>query len=186
MNWKKELKSWGITVAVILGLYVTGLHTEVIGLLQRVTLATGLREASVLHKPEQASYDMILEDLEGNHMALSELKGKNIFMNFWATWCPPCIAEMPEIEELYQELEKEDKAAFVMISVDEDLEKVKHFMERKGFSFPVYRLRSERPAMYRSNSIPTTFIISSEGKVVVRQIGIASYLNDGIRSLMKK
>lgn len=184
---KRELIEWAVIVGVMVTLYLTGLHTEVIGTIQRGVLATGILSPS---QPDEipvlknTDYQFQLEDLQGNLSSFSDLKGKTVFVNLWATWCPPCIAEMPEIQSLYEDTSSE-KIVFVMISLDDDKEKPKKFISRKEYTFPVYTLVSGLPKVFHSQSIPTTFVISPEGKLVVQQYGMASYDTEGFREMLR-
>lgn len=181
---------YGIFAVIAITLYATGRHTEVIGFAQRGLLATGLMNPDVKEitqnrneendggkatapKPDPANFDLRLLDADGNVTTLEEFKGKVIFLNMWATWCPPCIAEMPSIDKLHEEMG--DEVAFVMLSLDEDFEKAKAFDERKGYDLPIYELASNLPAMYRSSSIPTTFVIDAEGNLAMTHKGMADY-----------
>lgn len=188
----KNIPGWAVMLAAFGILYLTGLHTEAIGQVQRILLATGIKNAdvpetlqhpdanSVLHaatiaNPEMAGAGFKMADLQGNQVAFESLKGKVVFLNIWATWCPPCIAEMPNIQRLYDKVGS-DKIAFVMLSVDEGgLEKVKKFIDKKGYTFPVYMPAGSFPQEFYSNAIPTTFIISPDGKIVAKQEGMADY-----------
>jgi thiol-disulfide isomerase/thioredoxin len=123
---------------------------------------------------QAADYNLQVLDLEGNTINLNDLKGKTIFINIWATWCPPCLAEMPGIESLYQKT-KQQNIAFVLISVDEDPEVVRKFVSRKKYKFPIYFLQSQLPHLYQHNSIPRTYVISPAGKLVYTHQGIAQY-----------
>ncbi|AKD05045.1 TlpA disulfide reductase family protein [Pontibacter korlensis] len=204
----KNIPGWTIVLAVFGILYLTGLHTEAIGQVQRLLLATGIRNADVPDtlpgsasaaeavkestaipaKMAGAGFKMV--DLDGKAVSFEGLKGKVIFLNIWATWCPPCVAEMPNIHSLYKKVNSDD-IAFVMLSVDEGgLEKVRKFVEKKGFTFPVYMPASQFPKEFYSNAIPTTFIISPEGKIVAKQEGMADYdtkeVQDFLQSMVKK
>jgi thiol-disulfide isomerase/thioredoxin len=121
-----------------------------------------------------ADYNLQVLDLQGNSLHLNDLRGKTIFLNIWATWCPPCIAEMPGIESLYQKT-KNQNLAFVMISVDEDPETARKFAKRKNYEIPIYFLQSKLPRLYSQNSIPRTYVISPAGKLVYSHQGIAQY-----------
>jgi len=179
----KEVREWGIIILVGGTLYVTGLHTEVIGFFQRGLVMTGIMQPSLDQIGERASYDMILEDQNGNEVSLSEFQNKTVFMNFWATWCPPCVAEMPDIHNLYSEVGNE--VAFVMISRDKDEEKALNWIKKKDYQFPIYFLRSGVPRVYQSQSIPTTYVISPEGKVTVKKSGMAKYNTDKFKSYLQ-
>ncbi|WP_299759437.1 TlpA disulfide reductase family protein [uncultured Pontibacter sp.] len=199
----KNIPGWAVMLAVFGILYLTGLHTEAIGQVQRLLLATGIRNADVPEIPTQqpnnaavvhnaattgtamagAGFKMV--DLDGKQVSFESLKGKVVFMNIWATWCPPCVAEMPNIQKLYEKVGS-DKIAFVMLSVDEGgMEKVKKFIDKKGFTFPVYMPASQLPREFYSNAIPTTFILSPEGKIVAKQEGMADYDTKEVREFLQ-
>ncbi|MTI30232.1 TlpA family protein disulfide reductase [Xanthovirga aplysinae] len=122
-----------------------------------------------------ADFSMQLKDMSGKQISLEDLKGKVIFMNLWASWCSPCIKEMPSIQALYDKTDR-DKVAFVMLSLDENDEKAEKFIKKRGFTFPVYRLtKNELPGLYQTQAIPTTYVISPKGKLLVRHQGMADY-----------
>ena len=193
----KDIPGWVVMLAIFGVLYATGLHTEAIGQVQRVLLATGIKNADVPDseesKREETAIDenmnalgagFELADLQGNTVRFESLRGKVVFMNVWATWCPPCIAEMPSIQKLYNSVDT-SKIAFVMLSVDEGgQQKVKKFIDRKGYTFPVYTPLSGIPAEFQSSAIPTTFILSPEGTLVARQEGMANYNTDTMREFL--
>ena len=173
----RELIEWTVILSVPLFLYMTGTHTEVIGQIQRVLLMPGFIQPNLdLPESEQlpAVYDFELMDFKGNETSLQSLKGKTIFLNFWATWCSPCVAEMPDIQSLYHDI-RNDNIAFVLVSMDQNRDKAFNFIERKKFDLPVYSPRSAIPSIYQSGSIPTTFVISPDGRVVSKHVGMAKY-----------
>lgn len=199
----KDIPGWAVMLAVFGVLYFTGLHTEAIGQAQRILLATGIKNADVpetLQNPdatavveaaatansEMAGAGFKMVDLQGKQVNFESLKGKVVFLNIWATWCPPCIAEMPNIQKLYDKVGS-DKIAFVMLSVDEGgMEKVKKFIDKKKYTFPVYMPASQFPQEFYSNAIPTTFIISPEGKIVAKQEGMADYDTPEVAEFLQK
>lgn len=188
----KNIPGWAIMLAIFGVLYLTGLHTEAIGQVQRILLATGIKNADVPETLQNSDANAVVDaaaaanstmagagfkmvDLQGNQVSFESLKGKVVFLNIWATWCPPCIAEMPNIQRLYDKVAS-DKIAFVMLSVDEGgMEKVKKFIDKKNYSFPVYMPASNFPQEFYSNAIPTTFIIAPDGKIIAKQEGMADY-----------
>jgi thiol-disulfide isomerase/thioredoxin len=189
---KRNIIEWAILICVPLLLYITGLHTEVIGKIQSLLLHTGLKNAEIELTAENmpdAEYDLSLISLSGKKIAMEEFKGKLIFLNFWASWCPPCIAEMPSIENLYEEINNES-VKFILISLDENAEDAIKFVDKKNIKTPVYFLNGPVPQMYRSSTIPTTFVISPKGKLVFKQIGMANYNGEKFKkallNLLKK
>ena len=113
-------------------------------------------------------YDFELEDLNGNKVALSDYKGKKVYLNFWATWCPPCKAEMPDMEKLYQET-KDTGLIMLAVNVGEDKKTVQDFITSSGYNFPVLLdVTGEVSQLYQVTGIPTSYFIDTEG-----------YLDDG-------
>lgn len=175
---KKELKEWGIFAVVLLLLYVTGLHTEVAAFAQRMVLATGIANPDIeeTRSQEKAAYDFTLDGLNGETLDFETVKGKVVFINFWATWCAPCIAEMPSIQALYDNYKDNDDVVFVMINVETDHKKAEKFINKKDFTLPVYFPNPTRlPKVYESKSIPTTFVLDKEGFIAYKKVGIANY-----------
>lgn len=115
------------------------------------------------------NYDFVLEDLNDNKVTLSELKGKKVFLNFWATWCPPCKAEMPDIEKLYQET-KDSDLVILAINAGDDKSTVQDFIAKNNYNFSVLLdTNGEVSRLYQVTGIPTSYFIDTEG-----------YLDDGI------
>ncbi|MBA6151363.1 TlpA family protein disulfide reductase [Gelidibacter maritimus] len=197
-NKKKTWIQYGVFAVIAITLYATGLHTEVIGFAQRGILATGLmnpnvkditqvreneNDIAIASEFEKADFSLKLMDSDGNVTSLEALKGKVIFMNFWATWCPPCIAEMPSIDKLHEDLG--DEVAFVMLSLDQDFELAKAFDKRKGYNLPIYAPASNLPPMYQSSAIPTTYIIDAKGNLVLTHKGMADYNDEGFKKFLR-
>lgn len=186
-SFKRELIEWGGILSVIGILYFSGLHVPVIGNLQRVLLWTGLMTPDTQLPENQyrtANYNLPLLSLDGDELMLEEFEGKTIFLNFWATWCPPCIAEMPNIQALYKSVES-DSIQFVMVSLDEDHQKARNYLERKEYTFPVYFLNGRKPGAYNSTVVPTTYVISPDGKIVTERRGMADYNTSGFKEFLR-
>lgn len=115
--------------------------------------------------------DFKLKDLNGKELSLSDLKGKKVFLNFWATWCPPCRAEMPEIEKLYQETKNSD-LVIVAVEIGEPLSTVKSFIDSNKYNFKVLLdLDQSVAAKYNITSIPTSYFIDVDGNIVTKNAG---------------
>lgn len=188
INWKKEALQWAGIIGIVALLYVTGWHKPISATLQRAILWTGIIQADTeLPESEQieADYNMPLVTLDGESTNLSRFKGKVVFLNYWATWCPPCIAEMPSIQELYQTYKDNPDVAFVMINLDEDVQKARNFLRDNKYAFNSYRLNGITPVAFRSSIIPTTFVIDKEGMIVVKKRGMANYNTIKFRSFFK-
>ncbi len=189
MNNKKISQIFNIVLlAGIILIYALGLQAEVLSSIQRAILATGLVKPDTdinAQKLSPADYSFTLTTLEGETLDFANLQGKTIFMNFWATWCPPCLAEMPGIERLYRQI-ADKEITFVMIALDKDANKVKEFIDKKKYTFPIYRLTTTLPNVYQSQAIPTTFVISAKGNIIMKETGIADYDNQEFRNFLLK
>jgi len=129
----------------------------------------------------QNDFNWEVEDMDGNVIELAQFKNQVLFLNFWATWCPPCIAEMPSIQRLYDEYG--NKMAFVLAS-QESKGILNEFMEERGFTFPVYVVRSRKPDVFSSRSIPASFLISPEGQVMMKKQGAARWDGSKVKTLI--
>jgi len=137
---------------------------------------------------EKQAPDFTVEDREGNPVKLSDLFGKPIVLNFWASWCPPCKKEMPEFEQAYKQMGED--VTFVMVDLvdgrDETKAKGAQYIEEKGFSFPVYfDMEQEAAYAYGISSIPTTLFIDKDGFIVTGAYGMldSERLQEGINRI---
>jgi thiol-disulfide isomerase/thioredoxin len=182
-SWKREITEWVIFLGIIGVLYATGLHTPVLGFFQSIILKTGIFQPKIIeHDARAGAYNFTMLDADNKTVQFSAFEGEVVFINLWATWCPPCIAEMPDINRLYQHVG--DEVQFVMISLDDDFDKARKFVSKKGFDFPIYRLASPLPPAYDSNAIPTTFVLDREGIIVARRSGMAKYNTEKFRTFL--
>ena len=130
-----------------------------------------------------SNYDWKLNTLEGETANFSEAKGNVTVLNFWATWCPPCVAEMPSFQKLYDDYGNE--VEFYFVSQEEE-EPLNRFLEKRGYDLPVYRSLSYIPEQLVSNSLPTTYVISKSGEIVVKKTGAAVWNTEEFRSLLQE
>ena len=112
---------------------------------------------------------------------LNELKGKVVFINYWATWCPPCRAEMPSIQSLYNDYK--DKVAFIFITSDK-VSKVESFYKDNQYNLPTYNIISSPPDAINTRSIPATFILDKKTNVVLSEFAAANWNSSSVRELL--
>ena len=118
------------------------------------------------------STDFSLESLGGGTLALSSLKGKIVFLNFWATWCGPCNIELPSMKAMYEKL-KAKGLEIVAVDLMEDKKTVSDFVKAKKLPFTVLLDTDGRVGgLYGTEGIPTTFLIDRTGKILARKVGI--------------
>lgn len=163
-------------------LFTKDLKAEAFGFDQRGFLEGGLFQAniaqvdqSVAEDPPYKGHPLKLISQSGKNIDMAELEGKVVFINFWATWCPPCIAEMPNINKLYQNYQNDQDVLFLMISLDDDFDKAKAFREKKGFDFNVFEPQSNLPKEFQSQGIPATFVLNKKGEISYTHMGMGSY-----------
>ncbi|HEY9114593.1 MAG TPA: TlpA disulfide reductase family protein [Bacteroidales bacterium] len=189
LNYLKKKKPLSIFIdalfiILVVLLIIPGTRTTVGAFFIRLTSFP----PSTIEKGEQLSLgnnvnNWTLYDLEGKTVKFSELNQKPVFVNIWATWCPPCVAEMPGIEEIYQEYKHE--VSFILVT-NEEKETVMNFLKKNNYEeLPVY-FASNTPAEFSSNSIPATFVVSRDGRIVVNKKGAARWNTNTTKNLLEQ
>ena len=128
-----------------------------------------------------------LKDITGNGVRLSDFRGKIVFLNFWATWCPPCVDEMPSMEKLYQELTGEG-FEILAVSIDESGAKtVRPFMKKHRLSFPaLIDSKGFITSLYQTTGVPESFILDKDGIIVEKVIGPRDWAAPGAIRFFRK
>jgi thiol-disulfide isomerase/thioredoxin len=130
--------------------------------------------------------DAIFEDASGKTLSLSQLHGKVVVLNFWATWCPPCIAEMPSLDKLYRSQTSRPDIFFLTVDADGDFQRAAAFMQKHGYSLPIYRLHGSVSEKVFSGTLPTTVVLDKTGRIAFRETGAANYDAPAFRSWLEK
>lgn len=115
--------------------------------------------------------DFSLKDLDGKTVSLSDFKGKIVFIDFWASWCPPCVQSIPAVEGLYKQYADNPNVVFLGINVNEDKQKVIDFVKEKGITYKVLSGDREVMSKYKIKSIPSFFVIDKDGNIANKHIG---------------
>lgn len=124
------------------------------------------------YRLSDSDYQWDIRDATGKPVSPETLKNEVIFLNFWGTYCPPCIAEMPEIQKIYDDYD--DRVKFILVSA-ESPEKVHSFLESRDYHLPAYFGGRNMPEPLSIRSLPTTFIIAADGRIVSKKIGAADW-----------
>ena len=130
-----------------------------------------------------SDYNWNLNDLDGNLYNLNNSKGKVTLVNIWATWCPPCIAEMPSLQSLSSDYK--DKMDIFIVS-NEDRKVVNKFMTHNNYNFPAYISNGNTPETFNVRSIPRTFLIDKKGNIIIDETGAANWNSDKVRTTIDK
>ena len=179
-NWKDKRSIWQKAGDILFWLLIIlflipGPRKAILTTVNRAVLH--IKAPRVLNEDKQErlsdlDYNWILAWGQNEPYYFSNLRDKVVIVNFWATWCPPCVAEMPELQSLYQKYG--DRVAFVMVT-NEKQEVVEAFMEKNQYLMPVFYLATNPPEIFAFRGYPTTFIISREGRIVSKKTGAANW-----------
>jgi len=184
-KWKSYITSALFLSVILLMLFVPAAKATVIqGLMQ-----IGLFNPSVKENPDAAPNNLAavkFKDVNGKVVSLADLKGKIIFLNFWATWCPPCLAEMPSVNKLYQQFKNDEDVVFLLVDADSDFAKANAYMSRKQYQMPVYNVASSMPETIFKGSLPTTIVFDKMGRISFNTEGAANYASPKFIAFIKK
>lgn len=172
MQLQQKIKQsiWGIALAITLGL---GSSSQ------------ALAQQTPTPKVNTTTTDAIFIDATGKKVSLSSLQGKVVFVNFWATWCPPCIKEMPSIETLKNKMKGKD-VVFLLVDIDGNYEKAKAFMEKRKLDLPIYIPATSVSSTYLGSSIPTTIIFDKKGNMIQRIVGGVDFASEEVEQFMEQ
>ena len=138
-------------------------------------------------KPGAKAHDFTLPDMAGKQVSLSQYNGKVVMLNFWATWCSPCKAEMPSMEKLYKAYREKD---FVILAVSVDRKgkgNVDEFIKKNGYTFPILLdPDSTLSDHYQVPYIPATFIIDRQGRIVSREYGARTWDSNAVKGKLEE
>ena len=179
LKHKSKRSTWSkiVNVALVGALLLLLFNSDVNAWVLRQMISVGLFNAEINKKSVAATGHNGFRFLNanGSESSTDDLKGKVVFINFWATWCPPCVAEMPSLNALYGKLKNDPGVVFLFINEDDDYTKAAAYLKRKGFLLPVVRRHGQVPKEIFSGTLPTTVVLNKEGRIVLKKEGLANY-----------
>lgn len=183
-KYMKTLKNNTSNIIFIAIAIILLFSTDAKAFLQQGLMKVGLFQPKLeqpftKNNPEKAP-NFIMRNLDGEIIALDDLKGKVVFLNFWATWCPPCIAEMPSIQQLSDKFKDDHEVMIMTLEVDGNIDKINKFIKRKKLSLNVVVPHSQIPNKLYDGTLPTTIIIDKKGNIAHTTLGMADYSGQDI------
>jgi peroxiredoxin len=178
MSQTTSKKPWLFIISGFLAGTLAGLVLlDIIGVLDIRSLipgsAGGSQTGAASFEIGSPAPDFVLEDLSGNPVKLSDLKGRLVVLNFWATWCTPCRTEMPEFQEIYQQYEPE--LVVLGINLEQSPGEIQDFISPLSISYPILLDKDGLVSrLYKVIQLPNTYFIDHEGIIRIRHIGFLS------------
>lgn len=183
--WKKA-----VNYLFIGGMLFVVLNTNAKSWVLKQLVSVGLFQAeikkeSTADKRPSQSPSFSYAGADGKTVSTADLKGKVVFINFWATWCPPCRAEMPTLDALYRKLKDDTRFVFLFMNEDDNQPKANDYLKSNGYAFPLVVPAGTIPGELYSGTLPTTLVLDKEGKVVMKHEGLANYNTDKFLEQLK-
>lgn len=187
---KSLLTKKNIVNALFIGLFLTiFLVPSAKALVMQGLMEIGLFKPSLTTQKSSTSVDLStvkFKDVNNKVVSLGDLEGKVVFLNFWATWCPPCLAEMPSINKLHQQFVGDSNVVFLLIDADSDFKKSQGYLDRKNYKLPLFTFASDIPDVLFKGSLPTTIVFDKKGRIAYNGVGAANYASPKFLSFIKE
>lgn len=185
----EKMKSWlkknGVNTLLIILFAIFFISTDAKAWVMRQIASTGLLNSKIENKqPEttaenttdSAEISFSVKDENGSIINTKDLKGKVVFINFWASWCPPCRAEFPSIQKFYEKYKDNPGIVFITVNLDDDPELGKKYLKKENFTIPFLTPENSYiPQEYFGGSLPTTVILDKSGVKRLTHTGMADY-----------
>lgn len=142
-------------------------------------------QESAATEAAQGPSSVVFTHLDGRDVDLSTLNGKVVVLNFWATWCGPCIKEMPSLQAFYNQYQGHPEVEFMVVEIDNQPELAKSFVEKNNYTFPVYSPASMIPEAFLGQAIPTTVILNKKGEISYRHEGMSDFMAQNFLNLFE-
>jgi thiol-disulfide isomerase/thioredoxin len=176
---KRRIKVWDVVLIVLLLFVAFNKHAKSVVL--RGMMSIGLFRPSIPDgvPPQTATLsDFVYKNERGESMSTNALRGKVIFINFWASWCPPCLAEMPSLQKLYDKHKGDSNVVFLFINEDSNRREGSDYLRKNGFTMPLFQASGSVSDIIYSGTLPTTAVVSSHGEVLLKHEGVGNFNTD--------
>ena len=184
-NLKIWLKKNGFTAILTVLFIVILINKDAKAWLMRQVASTGFLNSSISEPKEtqnnstKISYaGFMLRNEDGNITDISAFQNKVVFINFWASWCPPCRAEFPSVQKMYDHYKNNPDMVFLTVTLDDNTALGKSYLKEKGFTVPFLTPAGNIPDVLYSGSLPTTVVLDRKGEIRLHHKGLADYSKD--------
>ncbi|WP_310401413.1 TlpA family protein disulfide reductase [Chryseobacterium vietnamense] len=181
-TWSRKNSS---TVVLTLLFIIILVNKDAKAWLMRQVASTGILNSSISESKEtqnvsaKVSYaGFMLKNEEGKIIDTPALQNKVVFINFWASWCPPCRAEFPSVQKLYDQYKNNPDMVFLTVNLDDNVNLGKSYLKEKGFTVPFLTPAGNIPDVLYSGSLPTTVVLDRKGEIRLHHKGLADYSKD--------
>lgn len=176
-KWMKN--NWSTVIFAVL-LVVLLVNPDAKAWLMRQMASTGILNSSISESTTSQipSIDFMVKNEDGTTINTADLKGKVVFINFWASWCPPCRAEFPSIQEFYEKYRNHQDIVFLTVNLDDNPGLGKAYLKQKNFTVPFIIPAGAIPKELYSGSLPTTVVLDKKGRIRLHHQGLADYSKD--------
>lgn len=175
IKWKKNL--WNILFFGFLLVFI--ISNPFRSWVFRQVLKTGLFSPGIEFKKNATNLitPMPLSFIgdNGTFHSTENMRGKNVFINFWASWCPYCVAEMSNLNEIYSELKSNPNVEFIFINLDDQPEKGREYLKKHKYDIPFQRAEGFIPTDLFGGTLPTTVVLNAEGKIIMKHAEMGNY-----------
>jgi thiol-disulfide isomerase/thioredoxin len=180
------LRKNGFFIVLMIALIIVQINPGAKQWLLRQLLHTGIYNAHIDKPVSGHPINFHYQDEQNNVHQIAHLKGKVVLINFWASWCPPCRAELPSLQNLYNGYGRDHRIAFVTINEDSELSAAKNYLKKNSFSLPLLKSPSGIADSLYSGTLPTTIILDKAGRVRYRHEGMANFAADDFMKQLKE
>ncbi|RKF37092.1 thioredoxin [Sphingobacterium siyangense] len=177
-----SIKKNGFTILMGIFIVILFVSPDAKSWMLQQFMKTGIFNASMEEKKAatvaESTADFEFKDQGGLVHNTSSLRGKVVFINFWASWCLPCRAEFPSIQKLYTKFKDNPKVFFLTINEDNDVAEANAYLQKENFSIPFFKAAGDVPTIIYNGALPTTAVLDKNGNMRLHHEGFADYSSD--------
>lgn len=184
-NVKMWIRKNGSTAILTILFIIVLVNKDAKAWLMRQVASTGILNSSISETKEDQNTSarfsyagFMLKNEDGSIINTSDLQNKVVFINFWASWCPPCRAEFPSVQKLYDQYKNNPDMVFLTVNLDDNTALGKSYLKEKGFTVPFLVPAGNIPGVLYSGSLPTTVVLDKKGEIRLHHKGLADYSKD--------